>query len=69
MGVFHIFKIAQMVPNRATHHIYLCRTQTSYTVYYQYQASFESITKNNVATLTPSKKSSSLNYCDSSLRF
>ena len=22
MGVFHVFKIVQMVPNRATHHIY-----------------------------------------------
>ena len=23
MGVFHIFKIVQMIPNRATHHIML----------------------------------------------
>ena len=22
MGVFHVFKIVQMLPNRATHHIY-----------------------------------------------
>ena len=22
MGVFHVFKIVQMVPNRATHHIH-----------------------------------------------
>ena len=24
MGVFHVFKIVQMVPNRAKHHIYNC---------------------------------------------
>ena len=22
MGVFHVFKFVQMVPNRATHHVY-----------------------------------------------
>ena len=24
MGVFHVFKIVQMLPNRSTHHIYAC---------------------------------------------
>ena len=26
MGVFHVFKFVQIVPNRATHHIYVTRT-------------------------------------------
>ena len=30
MGVFHIFKIVQMVPNRATHHIFVGLISSSY---------------------------------------
>ena len=30
MGVFHIFEIAQMVPNRATHHILQKQTALYY---------------------------------------
>ena len=35
MDVFHVFKIVQMVPNRATHHIFVCRFAEGFVLSFQ----------------------------------
>ena len=48
MRVFHFFKIVQMVPNRATHHIFY--------VYLQAQLMEPNHNKGGLAGLIPSKQ-------------
>ena len=62
MGVFHIFKIVQMVPNRATHYIQLTPENSNTQILKPFHSSNKFISPLNITRLFRQKKTLDISY-------